>query len=225
MLSSFTNNPIIAYISRGDIPGLLIYLLSLLLAMCIAVSFHECAHAFVADKLGDPTAKNMGRLSLDPLKHMNWIGLLCFVFFRIGFANPVIVNPRNLKHYRRDDVLISLAGVVTNLLLSFIFYGILFFIAAKVKEPNEILVSVLSMIISLNLSFALFNILPIPPLDGFHVVSSIFIRKSYKVVQFLQRYGFILLLILIITGVIPWLLSTAANWFITLFFKFFSLFI
>ena len=100
----------------SDPAGALVYLLSLFLAMCIAISFHEAAHAFVAYKLGDPTAKNLGRMSLDPLRHMDWLGFASFLLFGLGWAKPVMVNPRNLKHYRRDDVLISLAGPVTNLL-------------------------------------------------------------------------------------------------------------
>lgn len=203
----------------------LIYLLSVLLAMCIAVSFHEYAHAFVAYKLGDPTAKNLGRMTLDPTKHLDWLGLICFVVFRIGWAKPVLVNPRNLKHYRRDDVLISIAGPLTNLILSFLFFGAWFFLCLIHGVGGNTLSEVLSTISSINLSFAIFNILPIPPLDGFHVVTSLFVRKSYKVVEVLQRYGFLILLVLMISGVLSTVFSaifgTVSGWFIS----FYSLFL
>ncbi|MBQ9941694.1 MAG: site-2 protease family protein [Christensenellaceae bacterium] len=210
---------------QTDPRGALIYLLSILLAMCVAISFHEWAHAFVADKLGDPTAKLMGRMSLDPLRHLDWIGMACFVFFRIGWAKPVIVNHRNLKHFRRDDVLISLAGPVTNLILSFVFYGVWFFLCLVHGIGGNVLSEVLATICSVNLSFAVFNVLPIPPLDGFHVVTSLFVRKSYKVVQFLERYGFIILIVLLFSGVLDVVLDAVFGAVSSLFFSFFALFL
>ena len=171
---------LISAFQQGFVPGL-IYLLSLMLAMCIAVSFHEYAHAFVANKLGDPTAKNMGRMTLDPTKHIDLIGLLCFVLLGIGWAKPVIVNSRNLKHFKRDDILISIAGPVMNLLLSFIFYGIWFFGTFQWSfAANDVVQQILSMLFSLNICFAVFNILPIPPLDGFHVATSLFCQKELQ---------------------------------------------
>lgn len=239
-----SSNPIFTYIANRDFAGLAIYLLALLLAMCIAVSFHEWAHAFVAYKLGDPTAKNMGRMTIDPTKHFTFAGLLCFLFFRVGFAKPVIVNSRNLKNFRRDDALISVAGVVMNIIMAFLAYGILFFVLYfkydfPVKDiPDYVLIFsalssqmaqpylpyILALIFSINISFAVFNILPVPPLDGFHLVSSIFVRKSYKVVNFLMRYGYLILIILIFTGIISRVLSpvimglsSAFGWFFSLF--------
>lgn len=214
---------IISYFQSGDITGLLLYILYILLAMCIAISFHEWAHAFVAYKLGDPTAKNMGRMTLDPLKHLDPWGFLCFIIFRIGFAKPVIVNSRNLKHFRRDDILISLAGPLTNLVLSFIFYGILFF--CVYAGVNDYVTDALSYIVMLNVSFAIFNVLPIPPLDGFHVISSLFVRKSYKVVDILNRYGFIILIAICFTGILDTVLDVTANGLFDLYNSFFSLFI
>lgn len=210
------------YFQTGNITGLLIYLLSTLLAMCIAVSFHEWAHAFVAYKLGDPTAKNMGRMSLDPMRHMDWMGLLFFVLFHIGWAKPVIVNSRNLKHFRRDDVLISLAGPVTNLLLSFVFFGVWFFLPVN---TNAVLLEVIWTIMLLNISFAIFNVLPIPPLDGFHVVTSVFVRKNYQVVQFLSRYGFVIIIVLLFTGWLSTLLNVVATGLFSVYEAFYSLFL
>ncbi len=178
----------------------LIYILSIFLAMCIGLSFHECAHAWTAYKLGDPTAKNLGRMTLDPFKHIDLSGhaLFCAVWHRLGEARHD--TTRNLKNFRRDDVLISLAGPVTNLLLSFVFYGIYFFLQPALMFRAPVVLYILATIYSVNISLAIFNVLPIPPLDGFHVVTSLFVRKSYKVVEFLQRYGYWILLILLFTG-------------------------
>ena len=210
---------------RADPKYALIYLLSTMLAMCIAISFHECAHAFVAYKLGDPTAKNLGRMTLDPTKHLDLIGVICFLLFRIGWAKPVLVNPRNLKHFRRDDILISVAGPLTNLVLSFVFYGLWFFLCLINGIGGETLSEVLSAICSIKLSFAIFNVLPIPPLDGFHVATSLFVRKSYKVVEFLQKWGFLILIVLLVSGLLGtamnFLFSVVSHWY----FSFFALFI
>lgn len=216
---------LISAFQQGFVPGL-IYLLSLMLAMCVAVSFHEYAHAFVANKLGDPTAKNMGRMTLDPTKHIDLIGLLCFVLLGIGWAKPVIVNSRNLKHFKRDDILISIAGPVMNLLLSFIFYGIWFFGTFQWSfAANDVVQQILSMLFSLNICFAVFNILPIPPLDGFHVVTSLFVRKNYRVVEVLQRYGFIILILLLASGFLTGLLNIITTWLEGIYSSFFLLFL
>lgn len=196
---------------QADPAGAAVSLLSTLLAVCIAFSFHEWAHAFVAYKLGDPTAKNMGRMSLNPLDHMDWIGLACFIFLGIGWAKPVVVNSRNLKHFRRDDVLISVSGPLMNLLLSFVFYGVIYLCFAVFGLSSTVLLQILFEIVIVNISLAIFNILPVPPLDGFHVVTSLFVRKGYRVVEFLQRYGYILLLILVFTGIISEIISPLAN--------------
>lgn len=214
VIYSFIENPV----------GTLISILCSFLAMCIAISFHEYAHAFVADKLGDPTAKNMGRMTLDPLKHLDPIGAIFFVLFGIGWAKPVIVNSRNLKHFRRDDVLISVAGPLTNLILSFLFYGLYFF-GAVAFGWSGIVMQILGAIVSVNLWFAFFNILPIPPLDGFHVVTSLFVKKRYAVVDFLQRYGFIILIVLIFSGLLDMVLMPLANGILSLYDSFFSLFL
>ena len=214
---------IVGLIQEGDFKMLLLYILSISLAMFIAVGAHESAHGYVAYKLGDPTAKNMGRITLDPTKHFSLMGALCFFIFGLGWANPVMVNPRNLKNYRRDDILISMAGPFTNLILAFIFYGPLFFIS--IYTDNIVLNHVFSYLVSVNLSFAFFNLIPIPPLDGFHVISSLFIRKGYKVVDFIQRFSFIILLALLYTGVIDVFMDFLSGVFLPLFFKFYMLFV
>ena len=211
ILAMFSENPMQA----------LLYVLVSFLAMCVAISFHEWAHAFASYKLGDPTAKNMGRMSIDPFRHIDWIGAVMFVFLGFGWAKPVVVNSRNLKHFRRDDLIISLAGPFINLLLAFLFTGIWCF----VRIEGEWYVLVMSYLISLNLNFALLNVLPVPPLDGFHVVTSLFVKKNYAVVDFLQKYGYLLLIVLVFSGALDVILGWATSGLYSLFLRFFALFI
>ena len=209
----------------GNFSSAIIILLYSLLGVMVAMTVHEWAHAFAAYKLGDPTAKNLGRMSLDPLKHMDPIGTICLVLFGFGWARPVMVNPRNLKNYRRDDAIISLAGPIMNLLTAFLFLGIYFLVLFTFGITNEIVLNILNYIISINLGLGIFNLIPIPPLDGFHVINSIFIRRSFKVVEFLQRYGFIILIVLLASGVLTNIMTIVENWILNGFFSFWALFI
>ena len=160
-------------------------------------------------------------MSIDPFRHMDWMGAVVFLLFGFGWAKPVVVNSRNLKHYRRDDILISLAGPVMNLLLAFVFTGV----AMLVSMPNQWIALTVMYLISMNLNFALFNVLPVPPLDGFHVVTSLFVRKNYAVVDFLQKYGYFLLILLVFSGALDVVLGWAATGLYDLFRGFYGLFI
>ncbi len=180
-------------------------------AILIALILHECAHGYVAYKCGDPTAKMLGRLSLNPLKHLDPLGTAMMLLAGIGWAKPVPVNPRNYRNYRRDDLLVSLAGITMNLILCLlfslicqIFLAVLFanlpagyYAASSVKrtwfeyffamgedvsvywgEGWGILYQVLSRVAVTNLSLAVFNLLPIPPLDGYHVLNDLLLKRS-----------------------------------------------
>ncbi len=205
---------------------LITYALGLLLAMLIAIPFHEVAHAYTAYKLGDPTAKNLGRLSLDPTRHFDLFGTLAFLLIGMGWAKPVIVNISNFKKPRRDDILVSIAGPLTNMLISFVFFGLMFFTALYWNnDMGSSIASVLGTVVSINMMFMVFNLLPIPPLDGFHVVSSLFIRKRYFVVQFLQQYGFIILIVLLFTNVLDPIFSFVISNLNSLFMSFYMLFV
>ncbi len=192
-------------------------------AVLLALSIHEAAHAFVAYKCGDPTARNLGRMTLDPTKHLDPVGTICLIFFRFGWAKPVPVNSRNFKNPRRDDTLVSLAGIISNFILSFIAAGILFF-SLGLGLTNEVVIRIVMPMVSLNITLAIFNLLPVPPLDGFHLVSNIPAKKSYKAVAALNRYGFIIIIALLITGVIGFLLNFFMYWIITGYDNFFGLF-
>ena len=207
------------YLTSGyELKEILLVLLLTIPTVLIALTCHEYAHGYVAYKLGDPTAKNMGRMSLDPTRHLDLMGIVCFVLFGWGWAKPVMTNSRNLKNPRRDDLLISIAGPVANLIVAFVFYAVYF--ASKVLgNDSVILLNILSTIVSINISFALFNLLPVYPLDGYHVLTSIFPKLGFKFFAFMSRYGMWLLLALSYSGVLDYILTPAAIAIYDLFFN------
>lgn len=234
ILSDFMNDPV----------GTLIVLCYQLPAVFIALTLHEVAHGYVALKCGDPTAQMLGRLSLNPVKHLDPIGTVCMFLFGIGYARPVPVNPRNYRNFRRDDILVSVAGIAVNLclfLLSsvlialvqlFLFDPSLFEqtplthlhftsfrsiytnillqdhhltyfaelgLTEYLRSPALLYVQRFLMYFSLmNLGLAVFNLLPIPPLDGYHLFNDILFRGKlhipYKVMQGISVVFILLLL-------------------------------
>ena len=173
----------------------------------MAITFHEYAHGLAALKMGDTTAKNQGRLSLNPLAHIDPVGAICMFLFRFGWAKPVPINPYNFRSRKKGTILVSLAGPLSNLalaLLGAVFYGLLIRFAKG--SLSSIFVSALSGIfvqmIILNVYFAVFNLVPIPPLDGSKILGTILPWKyQCKIMQY-ERYAFPVLLILTATGVL-----------------------
>ena len=202
--------------------------------LLLALSMHELAHGYIAMKLGDPTARNLGRLTLNPLRHIDPIGALCMLLFRFGWAKPVPVNSRYFKNPRRDIALTALAGPVSNFLMALI--GMFLFRGAgalfyALPFPTDFWYSVERVVVNmclefaiLNISLGVFNLIPVPPLDGFHIVEALCIRKRTKAVFFLYKYGWIILLVLVFTGVINFLLSFITQPILNAFAAFFSLF-
>lgn len=182
-----------------------------LLALLIAFSFHEFAHALVADRLGDPTPRQQGRLTLDPMAHIDVIGFLLLLFAGFGWAKPVEIDPRNFKNRKWGDILVSLAGPLTNLIIALIAYIVLFFLSMSASFSNQTITNILWAIVGLNIGLAVFNILPIPPLDGYHVVKSLFFRYNVKFFWEFERYSFIVLIILVITGIIGRIMNPLMN--------------
>ncbi|MGN1234511.1 MAG: site-2 protease family protein [Christensenellaceae bacterium] len=175
------------------------------LAVLIVLTMHEWAHSFVAYKCGDPTPKMRGRLSLNPLRHFDLIGLIAFTLTGFGWAKPVPINPYNFKHYRSGLAWTSLAGVLMNYLLAF-FIGAPLMVLAQTYLPRWLgadnalvflLISFTNAFYVYNISFCAFNLLPLPPLDGYNLIRSLQKREG-KVMGFLRRYGQYILLGLVI---------------------------
>jgi len=181
-------------------------------AILIGLTVHEWAHAYAADKLGDPTAKNLGRMTLNPFAHLDPLGIIMLLFVGFGWARPVPVNPRNFKKFKRDDIIVSLAGISANCVAAFLgtlvfFAGILFWGLAQ----NEPFYQIMMRIITINLSLMVFNLIPLYPLDGSHVAESLLFRKMPKVFLFLRNYGQYILIALLLTGILSDILSVLVN--------------
>lgn len=167
-------------------------------AALIALTAHEYCHGYAAYRQGDPTAKNMGRLTLNPMKHLDPIGTLCMILFHFGWARPVPINPRYFKNPKKGFALVALAGPTVNLLLSFLSAGAYLLLWALLKDvafqsefwftmaKNGLLF--LYIFHSLNLGYALFNLIPIPPLDGSRLLSLVLPPKKYFGLMRYERY-------------------------------------
>lgn len=172
----------------------------------ICITLHELSHGFVAYKLGDNTAKNMGRLTLNPIKHIDIFGLIMMVVFKFGWAKPVPVNMRNFKNPKRDMAITALAGPLSNVLICCVvlfIYGLVYLPCnlAGTEFAGSLLYAVY-ITAYLSIALAVFNIIPIPPLDGSKVLFSLMSDKSYMKLMRYERYGMLLLLVLIVTDVI-----------------------
>ena len=193
----------------GDITGFLLNVLMLLPALVIAVSFHEAAHAWMADKMGDPTGKNLGRVTLDPTKHFSLWGIFMFLFIGFGWGKPVPTNPRNYYNYKKGNALVAIAGVSMNMIIALLFIilisvltitNVFDYILPYTIDSNtsitNIIHSILFYIAYLNLVLFFFNLIPIPPLDGHHLVKGFIARKMPRFYMPYMQYGFIALLFL-----------------------------
>ena len=172
----------------------------------IAMVIHEWAHARVAYALGDFTPKMMGRLTLNPAAHIDILGLVMLFIAHFGWAKPVQINPYNFSNPRRDDILVSLAGPGANFAIAFltlIFINILMKLGMPITEGAEM---VFSMIILININFGIFNLLPIPPLDGSHVLRQLLPYELAQKYDELQQYSFIFLIIILMTPIVSWVL-------------------
>lgn len=170
----------------------------------IAMVIHEYSHARVAYALGDYTPRLQGRLTLNPAAHVDPIGLIMLFFVHFGWAKPVQINPNNFSNPRRDDILVSLAGPLSNLITAFIALIILV-LMAKLDFPfTDGVLMVFNLIIIYNINFAIFNMLPIPPLDGSHILRNLLPYELAQRYEQLERYSFIFLIIIIATPVLSY---------------------
>lgn len=177
-----------------------------------AISFHEFCHGYAAKLLGDPTAEMQGRLTLNPLKHFDPIGALMLLLVGFGWAKPVPVNTRYFKNVRRDFVIVSLAGIAGNLLTALVFALIMRVAPAwMINGAGGMLIRFMVLI---NIGLAAFNILPIPPLDGSKVLYGFLPFDWLKGYYWLEKYGFFVLLFLLMTGAIDILMRPVMTLFL-----------
>ena len=231
----------------SDPVGFLIYLLYFAASILLTLMLHEIAHGYVAWKCGDPTAKMLGRLTLDPRKHLDPMGTLFLIFFGFGWAKPVPVNPRNFEDYRRDDFLVSIAGITVNITLFLLSLTLAVGLNGLLWKPEviqyygarELLSSdgigyavllggaggknadamrypwiqyiqrFLLMFATMNLSVGLFNLLPIPPLDGYHIFNDILLKGKLRLNPQVFQIAQVALIVLCLTGGLSSILTTA----------------
>ena len=183
------------------------YLLSILLSVVpslICITLHELGHGFVAWKLGDDTARRAGRLTLNPLKHIDVMGLLMMVCFHFGWAKPVPVNMFKFRDPKKGMAVTALAGPITNFLLAFVFmffYGLLVHPLSS-NEAGRYLLRMLSLGAYISTGLGLFNLIPVPPLDGSKILLSVLSDENYTKLMRYERYGMIVLIALVATGVL-----------------------
>jgi len=184
-----------------------------------AIIFHELAHGWVAYKMGDPTAKSQGRLSLNPLKHLDPMGTAMLFIFGFGWARPVPVNFSNLRDRRKGMILVSSAGIITNILMAF---AALFIIQFFSLQTSGMLGVMLYYFAQINIILAAFNLIPIPPLDGSKVLMGFASPKIQASLLRFERYGFIIVIVLLFTGILEpvihflqWLITSAIGLFLS----------
>ena len=237
----------------NDPAGTLITLAYVAVCILFSLILHECAHGWVALRCGDPTARNLGRLTLNPAKHLDPFGTVCMVFLHVGWAKPVPVNPRNFRHYRRDYILVSLAGIITNLLLSIASLVVCALLCRWIYQPmildyvrkmglHDNLIDIYHMwlpnavyngqfdvisgninngitwmlylqrffliLAQMNLGLAIFNLIPVPPLDGYRFLDMFVFKGKLtmeKNTMYIVQFVF---LAICVTGVLSGLLTT-----------------
>jgi Zn-dependent protease len=185
-----------------DPAGAVQLLLLMVPGLLLAVTVHEVAHGWVADRLGDPTARLAGRLTLNPLPHIDPLGALAFIVAGFGWARPVPVNARNLRRPVRDMALVAAAGPLSNFVVAFVGLVLLVLTTRLVEGPflARPVAGMLRFVYTFNLGLAIFNLIPLPPLDGGHFLPYFFPRASWPLLARLEQYGPLILLLLVFSG-------------------------
>lgn len=198
--------------------------------LLLSLTIHEAAHAWTASRLGDPTARALGRVSLNPLVHIDLFGTVILPLIAavsrlplIGWAKPVPVNPRNLHHPRRDFMLVAAAGPISNLLQAGVAAFVFRAVAARLPDAGRVsdggpalALDVLFTAIQINLLLAFFNLIPVPPLDGGNVLLGLLPPRAAASVAQLRQYGFLVLYALLLTGAASALIAPPTNFFMRL---------
>jgi Zn-dependent protease len=202
----------------------LLNIILLIPGILAGLTFHEYAHAVVADRLGDRTPRFQGRLTLNPLTHIDPIGFLMLLIFQFGWAKPVEVNPSAFKNYYKDDLKVSIAGPIANLIVA-VFSAILLVLFSKLGSSinmsvaiYEIIFTILVSSVSINCALFVLNLIPIPGFDGFHVLRDLFPKFFYSISEKLYRYQFIIM-ILFLVGAGRYVVGVPASFISSLIFK------
>ena len=199
--------------------GSLLSMVTRLAAVLLCLTVHEACHGLAAYALGDPTARREHRLSLNPLRHIDWFGLLMMFVAGFGWAKPVPVNPNYFKKPKQGMALTALAGPVSNFLLALLtlLAARIFCDVAAYSEANQRILDFLLMVALLSIGLGLFNLLPIPPLDGSKVLFAVLPDRAYNQLMRYERYGMLLLFALVFFDVGSSAFSAAIEWVFELF--------
>ena len=187
--------------------------LLMLPGVIVGLSFHEFAHAWTAYKLHDPTPKMQGRVTINPMAHIDWLGFAALIFCGFGWGQPVEINSRNFRNRRRDELIVSVGGVAMNLVVAIVFAFIAKFILAVLglsgisTGMGYIVWQMVIYVIYINLVLMIFNLIPVPPLDGFSIIGEIFNLKTTDFYWNIYRYGNLILIALIIFNITSFIIS------------------
>lgn len=188
-------------------------------ATLIAITAHEFSHGLVSYWLGDPTPKKDGRLSLNPLHHLDLIGTICLLVFRFGWAKPVMVNPQHYKRPKQGMALTALAGPLMNFLLAFLFLGAYVGLYRLGEGQTEGVLGYLTLLAQytaiMNIGLGVFNLIPLPPLDGSKVLGAVLPQRIYFQIMRYERYGGLLMIVLLYTGILSKPLAVVREWLIS----------
>ncbi len=204
---------IFSYIAQGDYISAIIVILSRAFVVFCCLPLHELAHGLMAHKLGDNTAKLQGRLTLNPLAHLNPLGTVMIFLFGIGYAKPVSINANNFKNPKRDMAITAMAGPLANVVLAFVFNFIAYLMKALLPSGNLAFAVIWFFYFAaqINAVLAVFNLLPIPPLDGSKVLAAVLPYKTYVKYMQYERYIMIALLVLLFTGVLNGVINVLSD--------------
>ncbi|HDK7160554.1 TPA: site-2 protease family protein [Clostridium botulinum] len=188
-------------------------------AILVGLTVHEFAHAYVADKLGDKTPKFQGRLTLNPFSHIDIIGFIMILLIGFGWAKPVQINPSALRRGYKDEIKVSVAGVTANIVTAFIFALLTalllkmdLIILGDVTSLGGIIGVILAYIVRINCMLAVFNLMPIPGLDGFDILRDLWPKIFYKISNVIYNYQIIILLIFVVTPISTFLVGIPTNY-------------